>query len=80
MAINIYEGERAFTHYNRFLGQLVLTDIQPAPKGGKIVEVAFEYDVWTRSLATSLFSIIADELFPVQYNGNLKIQAIDIGS
>uniref|UniRef100_A0A6P7H9H2 Heat shock 70 kDa protein cognate 4-like n=1 Tax=Diabrotica virgifera virgifera TaxID=50390 RepID=A0A6P7H9H2_DIAVI len=42
--IQIYEGDRAMTKDNNFLGNFQLTDIPPAPRGVPQIEVTFEID------------------------------------
>ena len=45
ITINIYEGERLLTKYNRYLGSLELKGIPPAPRGTTKIEVIFDsYD------------------------------------
>ena len=42
ITINIYEGERLLTKYNRYLGSLELKGIPPAPRGTAKIEVIFD--------------------------------------
>ena len=42
ITINIYEGERLLTKYNRYLGSLELKGIPPAPRGTTKIEVIFD--------------------------------------
>ena len=42
--IQVYEGERAMTRDNNFLGKFELTHIPPAPHGVPQIEVTFEID------------------------------------
>jgi len=44
VAIEIYEGERAMTKDNNFLGKFELSGIPPAPRGIPQIEVTFEID------------------------------------
>ena len=41
ITINIYEGERLLTKYNRYLGTLELIGIPPAPRGTVKIKVIF---------------------------------------
>uniref|UniRef100_A0A5K3F8H5 Heat shock protein 70 n=1 Tax=Mesocestoides corti TaxID=53468 RepID=A0A5K3F8H5_MESCO len=43
--INIYQGERELAHDNKLLGQFVLVDIPPQPRGVPRIEVTFDIDV-----------------------------------
>lgn len=52
----IYEGERVQVDRNRLLGQLLLENIHPAPKGAPKIEVTFNVDAV--SLIYSLFETI----------------------
>ncbi|XP_046568356.1 heat shock 70 kDa protein C-like [Haliotis rubra] len=45
VTIRVYEGERAMTKNNLFLGQFDLTGIQPAPRGVPLINVTIEIDV-----------------------------------
>eukprot|EP01124_Arcella_intermedia_P034174 TRINITY_DN8423_c0_g2_i2.p1 TRINITY_DN8423_c0_g2~~TRINITY_DN8423_c0_g2_i2.p1 ORF type:complete len:648 (-),score=182.54 TRINITY_DN8423_c0_g2_i2:53-1828(-) len=45
ISIQVYEGERALTKDNYFLGQLELTGISPLSTGKHLLEVTFEVDV-----------------------------------
>ena len=48
ITINIYEGERLLTKYNRYLGSLELRDIPPAPRGtAKIKVIFYTYSYYT---------------------------------
>ena len=42
ITINIYEGERLLTKYNRYLGTLELIGIPPAPRGTVKIKVIFD--------------------------------------
>jgi len=42
--IQVYEGERAMTKDNNFLGTFELTGIPPAPRGVPQIEVTFDID------------------------------------
>ena len=42
ITINIYEGERLLTKYNRFLGTLKLIGIPPSPRGTVKIKVIFD--------------------------------------
>lgn len=42
--IQIYEGDRPFTEYNKLIGKLELTGIPPAPRGTPRIEVMFDVD------------------------------------
>ncbi|KAI5192030.1 molecular chaperone DnaK [Nematocida sp. AWRm77] len=44
VTIKIYEGERPLVAHNKYLGELVLSDIPPLPKGTPKIEVVFEAD------------------------------------
>ncbi len=44
LSIPVYEGERKMTKYNRLLGELMMTDIPPAPRGVPKIKVTFELD------------------------------------
>ena len=44
VSIEIYEGERAMTKDNNFLGQFELAGIPPAPRGIPQIEVTFQID------------------------------------
>jgi heat shock protein 5 len=44
VSIEIYEGERALTKDNNFLGKFELAGIPPAPRGIPQIEVTFEID------------------------------------
>ncbi|XP_046554871.1 endoplasmic reticulum chaperone BiP-like [Haliotis rubra] len=45
VTIRVYEGERAMTKNNLFLGQFDLTGIQPASRGVPLINVTIEIDV-----------------------------------
>jgi len=45
VTIQVFEGERAMTKDNHFLGKFDLDGIQPAPRGVPQIEVTFEVDV-----------------------------------
>lgn len=53
--VQIYEGERAMTKDNHFLGQVELTGIQPAPRGITQIEITFDID------SSGLLSVSAKE-------------------
>ena len=59
--INIYEGERLLTKYNRYLGSLELKGIPPAPRGTAKIEVIFyifdAYDDGAYLLKLEVFAI-----------------------
>jgi len=42
--IKVFQGEREFTKDNRLLGNFVLSDISPAPRGVPKIEVSFSID------------------------------------
>ncbi len=42
--IKVFQGEREFTKDNRLLGNFVLTDLPPAPRGTPQIEVSFDID------------------------------------
>ena len=42
--IKVFEGERASTKNNTFLGEFVLDGIQPAPRGIPKITVTFDFD------------------------------------
>ena len=42
--IQVFEGERAMTKDNNFLGEFELTGIPPAPRGVPQIEVTFDID------------------------------------
>jgi len=44
MLIQVYEGERAMTKDNHFLGIVKLTGIPPAPRGAPLIEVTLDID------------------------------------
>lgn len=44
VSIRIFEGERAMTKENNFLGEFELTGIPPAPRGVPQIDVTFEID------------------------------------
>ena len=43
-SLQVYEGERAMTRDNNFLGNFELIGIPPAPRGEPLIEVEFEID------------------------------------
>merc|ERR1711937_679479 len=53
--IQVYEGERPFTHDNNLLGKLDLQGIAPQPRGVPQIEVAFDLD------ANSILSVSAED-------------------
>ncbi|KAF8646020.1 hypothetical protein AX16_007445 [Volvariella volvacea WC 439] len=44
ISVQVFEGERPLTRYNRLMGKLELTGIPPAPRGVPKIEVIFEID------------------------------------
>jgi molecular chaperone DnaK (HSP70) len=50
VVIKVFGGERSLTKYNKFVTEVVLTGIPPAPKGVPLIEVIFEINAdeeWT---------------------------------
>lgn len=45
VSIKVFEGERQFTKDNNLLGQFMLTDIPPMPRGAAKLEVTYDIDV-----------------------------------
>merc|ERR1712061_474944 len=66
VTIQVYEGERAMTKDNRFLGKFDLTGIPPAPRGVPQIEVTFDID------ANGILNVSALE------KGTQKMQKITI--
>ncbi|MEM6567750.1 MAG: molecular chaperone DnaK [Planctomycetota bacterium] len=66
--IKVYQGEREFTKDNRLLGNFVLTDLPPAPRGMPQIEVSFDID------ANGILNVTAKD------NGTGKEQSIKIES
>lgn len=44
VTVDVYQGERQFAAENRFLGQIELSGIEPAPRAVPQIEVAFDLD------------------------------------
>ena len=44
VSFKVYEGERAFTKDNNFLGEFILSGVPPAPKGVPKIQVTFDID------------------------------------
>lgn len=55
VTIFVYEGERAMTKDNHFLGKFDLTGIPPAPRGVAQIEVSFEID------ANGILQVLAED-------------------
>ena len=64
--IKIFEGERQMTKNNMFMGEIILNNLSPVPRGCADIDVIFKIDI------NGMISVIAHEL-----NNNV-IQNVDI--